>query len=165
MGEAAGNATKAAILAGYGAKRASVTGSELVRKRRVSEVLTAEREKASQEAGITRERVLAETALLAFSDVTHYSADDNGDIALMAGAPAGAMRAVQSIKRRTTFRGTGKDQVKTVEVEIKLWDKPGPLKLAGQHVGLFKDAVEHKHDLGDLIAQVAARRQQLNSKP
>jgi hypothetical protein len=27
----------------------------------------------------------------------------------------------------------------TTEVELKLWDKPGPLKLAGKHVGLFAD--------------------------
>lgn len=87
--------------------------------------------------------MLTETALLAFSDVTHYAVDDKGDVTLSKDAPKGAMRALQSIKRRITTRGTGKDVEVTREVELRLWDKPGPLKLAGQHVGLFANKVEH----------------------
>jgi hypothetical protein len=49
------------------------------------------------------------------------------------------MAAVASVKRKITTRGTGKWKRTDLEVEIKLWDKPSTLKLAGQHVGLFSD--------------------------
>lgn len=83
--------------------------------------------------------MLSELELLAFSDLTYYEVDDSGDIRLADNAPAGAMRALQSIKRRITTRGTGENHEVTREVELRLWDKPGPLKLAGQHVGLFAE--------------------------
>jgi len=50
---------------------------------------------------------------------------------------------VQSIKRRVTTRGRGTRATVVREVEIRLWEKPGSLKLAGQHVGLFTDRLEH----------------------
>lgn len=87
--------------------------------------------------------MLAEVGLLAFSDVTHYRVTDAGAVVLASGAPEGALRALQSIKRRITTRGRGKQTEIIREVEIRLWDKPGPLKLAGQHVGLFTDKLEH----------------------
>lgn len=143
MGEAAGNATKAARLAGYSAKSARRIGTRLSSKAHIQEAISSR----AVEAGITRDRVLTELALLAFSDLTHYVVDDNGEVALAAGAPDGAMRGLQSIKRRITTRGTGEQREVTREVEIRLWNKPDPLKLAGQHVGLFKDKVEHSGDL------------------
>jgi hypothetical protein len=68
------------------------------------------------------------------------------------------MRALQSIKRRTITRDRGKRVEAVREVEIRLWDKPGPLKLVGQHVGLFTDRVEHTGKL-TLEQAVAASRQ------
>jgi len=101
----------------------------------------------AKRTGLTQDRVLAELELLSFSDVEHYTVDDNGDLTLAAGAPAGAMRALSSVKRRITTRGSGKTKEVTREVEIKLWDKPGPLKLAGQHVGLFRELGEKGNPL------------------
>lgn len=139
MGEAAGNGTKAATLAGYSKTSARRIATRLSSKAHVRAAI-AERGK---DAGITRERVLQELVLLGFSDVTHYVVDDDGQVTLAAGAPPGAMRGLQSIKRKTTITST-KDRDTTVhDVEIKLWDKPGPLKLAGQHVGLFAEKHEH----------------------
>jgi hypothetical protein len=81
--------------------------------------------------------VLRELALLSFSDVGNYVMDPVlGTLALAPEAPNGARRAISSIKRRTRIESDG---TRVHEMEIKLWDKPGPLKLAGQHVGLFKD--------------------------
>ena len=138
MGPAAGNATDAAKRAGYAKGSAAVTASRLLRKANVQDAIKERAEKA----GITRERVLDELTLLAFSDLTHYTVNDSGDVELAQGAPKGAMRALQSIKRRKTTRGEGKDAYTTTEVEIRLWNKPEPLKLAGQHVGLFRDKVD-----------------------
>ena len=47
-----GNQTESAILAGYSPKRAHVTGSELVRNRKVSEEIIRSRERIEEELGI-----------------------------------------------------------------------------------------------------------------
>ena len=47
-----GNQTESAILAGYSPKRAHVTGSELVRNRKVSEQIIRSRERIEEELGI-----------------------------------------------------------------------------------------------------------------
>jgi phage terminase small subunit len=88
---------------------------------------------------IAQDRVLDELSTLAFSDIRNYVVDDKGIVHLAAGAPPAAMAAVASVKRRITTRGTGKWKRTEQEVEIKLWDKPSTLKLAGQHVGLFSN--------------------------
>jgi hypothetical protein len=89
--------------------------------------------------------------MLAFSNVEHYVVTPKGDVHLTADAPAAAMRALQSVKRRFTTRGSGKTKETTVDVEIRLWDKPGPLKLAGQHVGLFAEQHEKRDQKGRVI--------------
>ena len=73
--------------------------------------------------------------------------DDEGQLRLTDNAPSNAMAAVQSIKRKTRVyydKETGAVDHKEYDVEIKLWDKPGPLKLIGRHVGVkaFHDRVE-----------------------
>lgn len=145
------NATQAAIRAGYSKKTAKQIGSRLLTKVDVAAAVKAAQAEIAVQAGITRSRVLQETELLAFSDVTHYTVDDNGEVTLAAGAPDGAMRALQSIKRRIITRGSGERREVTREVELRLWNKPDPLKLAGQHVGLFKDKVEHSGPDGQPI--------------
>jgi phage terminase small subunit len=148
------NATQAAIRAGYSKKTANEQGARLLAKVSIRAAVDAEQAARAERAGITRNRVLNETALLAFSDLTHYTVDDQGDVTLARGAPVGAMRALQSIKRRITTRGSGKTREVTREVEIRLWNKPDPLKLAGQHVDLFKDKVEHSGPDGQPIPVV-----------
>ena len=47
-----GNQTESAIMAGYSPKRAHVTGSELLRNRKVSEEIIRSRERIEEELGI-----------------------------------------------------------------------------------------------------------------
>ncbi len=79
-------------------------------------------------------------SLLANSSIDHYYVDDHGNLRPTPDAPAGAMRAVQSVKKTTKI---DKDDNITYVVEFKLWDKPQPLRLMGRHIGLFADRVEH----------------------
>jgi phage terminase small subunit len=104
------------------------------------DIMRAQRE---QRTNLTADSVLHEMSLLSNSDLSHYVIDDNGHVQLAAGAPEGAMRAIQSIKRKKTIKEDKDGNVTiTYDVEIKLWDKPAPLKLMGRHVGLFPDKVE-----------------------
>jgi phage terminase small subunit len=137
------NATAAAIRANYSKRSARSIASEHLTKPNIAAAIAAALEARATRTSITQDRVLAELALLAFSDVTHYRVTDGGAVVLAPGAPAGAMRALQSIKQRITRRGRGQNIEVIRDVFIRLWDKPGPLKLAGQHVGLFTEKVEH----------------------
>ena len=93
---------------------------------------------------MAQDSVLHELSFLALSSIDHYLVDESGEVRLAKGAPEGAMRAIQSIKRRTSVR-TDKDgnECRIHDVEIKLWDKPTPLALMGRHVGLFPSRMEH----------------------
>ncbi len=134
------NATQAAIRAGYSAKTADVQGPRLLGNVRVAAAIEEARVKLQVRTGITQDRVLRELELLAFSDVLHYTVDDDGNFSVNPDAPKGASRAVSSVKRKVRFF-TDKDggSTKEVETEFRLWDKPGSLKLAGRHVGLFAE--------------------------
>jgi phage terminase small subunit len=143
------NATQAAIRAGYAPKDADVQGPRLLGNVGVSRAIASAKAERSKRTEITQERVLRELALLAFSDQTHYQHDNLGNITLAPDAPEGAMRALAVVKRRITSIGgaeaNGKSDgpaISTAEVEVRLWDKPGMLKLAGRHVGLFPDKIE-----------------------
>jgi phage terminase small subunit len=139
--------------AGYKAKgnSAEVNAARLLRNAQIAAAVKVGQDVRAEATGITQARVLEEVGLLAFSDLTHYTVADNGDVELAAGAPAGAMRALQSIKRKIITRGSGKDREVTREVELRLWDKPGPLKLSGQHVGLFAEQHERRGKDGKVI--------------
>jgi phage terminase small subunit len=105
---------------------------------------------------MTADSVLSEMAALAHSDITHYTVDDDGRVQLVEGAPANAMSAIQSIKHKKTIKEDDKGNVTiTHDVEIKLWDKPAPLKLMGKHVGLFPDRMEHTGKDGKPIETVS----------
>lgn len=127
------NATQAAIRAGYSARNADVTGPALLGNLGVSRAIASAKEARAQATGITAARVLAELEALAFSDHTHYEVDDDGRLTLASDAPPNAHRAVSSVKRRVH---RDKDGGVTREVEIRLWDKPGALTLAGRHVAV-----------------------------
>jgi len=146
------SATQAAIRAGYSPRSAKTTGPRLLARPAVAEVVAKASLEQSARTGITAERVLRELEALAFSDVSHYRLNDDGTVQLAEGAPTNAMKAVQSIKHRVyTDKGGGT----TRTVELKLWDKPAPLRLAGRHVGLFPDRVDD-----DRVEELAQRMMQ-----
>lgn len=139
------NGTAAAIRAGYAPKNARTTAQEMLARPQVKEAVEKAKAKRLARVTMTQDQVLEELALLAFSDLTHYIVDDAGNVTLAEGAPAGAHRALQSIKRRTISTGTGEAARTVREVEIKLWDKIAPLMRAGRHLDVhgFSDRIEH----------------------
>jgi len=133
------NATKAAIAAGYSKKTAPSQGARLLKDAKVAAAIQAAKDARAARVDITQDRVLQELGLLAFSSIEHYDVDDHGNVTPKDNAPAGAIRAIASIKRKIFRDNQGNV---TTDIELRLWDKPGPLKLAGQHVGLFTEKRE-----------------------
>lgn len=138
------NATQAAIRAGYAPASADVQGSQLLAKPHIAAAVERAKAQRLSRTQMTADTVLHEMSLLANSNLSHYIIDDKGNVQLAEGAPEGAMRAIQSIKKKTTQRFNDKtgELVTTYDVELRLWDKPTPLKLMGRHVGIFHDRTE-----------------------
>lgn len=142
--------TKAAIAAKYSHKTARSAACRLLTNVYIREEIDKRRRKLAEKTEITQEKIIRELALLAFSNIDHYKIDKEGKLVLADGAPEGAMRAVSSVKTRIEYSirnggGKSKDTVKkpkSIYVEFKLWDKPGPLKLLGEHVGMFLKKME-----------------------
>ena len=135
---------------------AGVCATNLLKRPRVQAALEIVRAQRNARVNMTADSVLSEMAALAHSDITHYVVDDDGRVQLVEGAPANAMSAIQSVKHKKTIREDDKGNVTiTHDVEIRLWDKPAPLKLMGKHVGLFPDRLEHTGKDGKPIETVS----------
>lgn len=148
------NATQAAIRAGYSARTAQEISHDLLSNALVADAVARGKAQRLERVNVTADKVLQEMALLAESDVSHYIIDDYGQVELAEGAPDGAMRAIQSIKRRVRVL---EDGTKEYNVELKLWDKPTPLRLLGRHVGIFTDKLEVTGKGGGPIQVAAAQ--------
>lgn len=141
------NATAAVLRAGCfdvcSENSAANAGWRLLNRPKIQALIEILKAQRLQRCNLTADSVLYEMSLLSHSDQSHYLVDDNGQIQLAAGAPEGAMRAIQSVKRKKTIREDKEGNVTiTFDVELKLWDKPTPLKLMGRHAGLFPDKLE-----------------------
>jgi len=153
------NGTRAAIRAGYSAKTAGQIANLLMKEDTIAAAIAQGAEQLEERINITKDKVLSEMTALATSSLDHYIIDDEtGQVKLAPGAPENAMSAVQSVKRKVTVRTVGKGEeaetIRTYEVEVKLWDKPTPLKLIGRHVALFPDRIEHTGKDGGPIETV-----------
>lgn len=146
------NGTQAAIRAGYSAGTANEQAVFLLADLSVAAAIAIAQAQRAARVNVKADAVLHEMSLLANSSIEHYQVDHLGNLTAAPGAPEGAMRAVQSVKK--TMR-VDKDDNMTVTVEFRLWDKPGTLKLMGRHIGLFPDRTEHTGVGGGPIETVA----------
>lgn len=136
------NGAGAARTAGYSPQSAARIAARLSTKVNVAAAIQKAMAARSERTGLTAERVLAELEQLAFSNIANYVVDVvAGTVKLTDTAPPDAMKAIASIKHKRIPIGEG-DHID--EVEIRLWDKPGMLRLAGQHLGIegFRTRVE-----------------------
>ena len=154
------NGKQAAIRAGYSPKTAEMQASRLLRSVKVKRVVDAALKKRAAKTEITQEKVLKELTVLAHSNVDDYQMDEGGRLVPAEGKPPAVMRAVSSVKYRSRTIGAGKAAQVVREVEFRLWDKPGTLKLEGRHVGLFPNEVKlevGEETLAGILGRAAAR--------
>jgi len=132
-----GNATKAAIAAGYESEWIDKYAFRLLRKSRVKAYLAELREQASVKEEITPERVIRELGILAFSDITNYDVNTQGELTLKPKVQRGATRAVQSV----TFDEhivEGRDGSVTTrrKKSVKVHEKSSSLDKLCKHLGI-----------------------------
>jgi phage terminase small subunit len=137
------NGTHAVIRSGYSPVGASVTATRLLAHPSVAAHVDRLKKQRAAVVGISQEAILHEMNLLASARIDWFCVDDNGELRTTALAPEGAMACIASLKKRKITKLDKDDQMTvTHEVEFRLWDKPGTLKLMGRHIGLFPDKVE-----------------------
>lgn len=153
------NATQAAIRAGYSKRTASAVANETLRNPLIASTIKKAIDARAERTQVTADQVLAELAIIGFSDVRNYVVDGVNGVTLAPGAPDVAMRAVASMKVRRTTDADGNE---TVTSEYRLWDKPSALDKIGKHLGMFVDKIEHSMNgsLAELIASTFGKPNQ-----
>lgn len=148
------NATQAAIRAGYSSRTAGAVGHENLTKPEIATAVQAAIDERAKRTNVTQDRVVEELSVVSFSNIWDYEIDENGHVALSIGVRPEAIRAVASIKRkRRTIPRKDDAPIVEIETEIRLWDKPGTLRLAGQHLGMYKDVVKHEGELPVMVVR------------
>lgn len=138
------NGSQAALRAGYSPSSVGSLSCTLLANPKVADAVAIARAQRLARVNLEADTVLQEMSILALSDISHYVVSEDGQVTLADGAPAGAMGAIRSIRKKTSMKRDEEGHpVKVYDIELTLWDKPAPLKLMGRHVGLFPDRVEH----------------------
>lgn len=140
-----GNATEAAIKAGYARKAAQEQGSRLLSKAMIRNAVNEKQAKRLERNELSADRVLEELRRLAFADMRGFF-DAKGDLKPIAemSAEQGSQLAGLEVIIKNAKAGDG--QTDTVH-KFKLWDKTRALESLAKHFGLLVDKVEHSGGL------------------
>lgn len=115
-----GNASKAAIDAGYAKKAAPQIASRLLTYAKVQEIIENLNQKLEKKAIVTKERLINELESIALFDLrTLY--DENGALLPVKDLSPAAGAAITGIEIMEEFDGTGKDRVhigNTVKIKM-----------------------------------------------
>ncbi len=137
-----GNATQAAIKAGFSEKTADQQGSRLLKDVKVQAELEKQREILRQKFGLTAENVLREVARISFFD-PRALVDAQGNIRNLNDLDEDTARAVASVEVIEEYAGRGQDRESIgFTKKVKVFDKNAALEKAMKHLGLYKDQIE-----------------------
>lgn len=172
-----GNATKAAIAAGFPKRSAAQRGHELVKDREISKVIKARRSEvlaaAQKKTGLSTERVLRELEMIVYSDLRkcfdpatgallppHLWPDDvsphmaSVKVVEMAGGMAvGGEESEEELEEQPhggklkRRHAGGLMHVPMYTKEVKLWDKNAAIEKAMKYLGMFERDNEQKPPL------------------
>ncbi len=138
------NATQAAIRAGYSPRTAGSQAHDLLKIPEIQAAIQVGMDERARRVGMTADDVLRELKVIGMSDVGDYQVGDPAaPVKVRDGAAPEARRAVSSVKRRVRRIQRNDGPPEEIEdVELRLWNKPEALRLAGQHLKLFGEPGE-----------------------
>lgn len=132
-----GNASKAAISAGYSPHSANVTGSRMLRYADVKERLEAARAAAALASGLSVERTFQRAAQLAYFDIRSLFTE-NGNLRNVVDLDPQAAAAVASLELEEIYEGKGGSRTLAGHLrKVKVVEPVGALRLAAQLQGLL----------------------------
>lgn len=131
------NATEAAKRAGYSQKTAYSQGHRLLKHAEIQKELSKIQARIADKLDVSAERVVAELARIAFSDMRDVATWGPGGVALKdcGTLTENQARAVAEVSQ-TEFKGI-------VKTKIKLYDKVKALENLAKHLGLLTEKIEH----------------------
>lgn len=147
------NGTAAAITAGYSAKSAAVTASQLIKDREIQQLIASEAQKAAQKSELTVERAVREVARIAFFDIRKLF-DDDGQLKPVSELDDDTAAGIASIEV-VEERGRNGEVIGYTK-KLKVCDKNSALEKAMKYLGLFVEKIEHSGTL--TIEQIDAMR-------
>ncbi len=133
------NASRAARDAGYAPRSASVEASRLLANPEVQTEITRQRAILAEQSNVTPEKIVAELAVIAFSDLGDYiriHPDGTASIEL-GNMPPGATRAIASLNTDTSRTAADKQVTK---LRFKLHDKHAALVSLAKILGMFQES-------------------------
>ena len=149
-----GNATRAAVRAGYPRKSASACGSRLLRNVKVQQKLDELRTKQFEKLEIDAMKVLNGLAELAFFDPRKMFNPD-GSMKKITDMDEATVHALSGMDVEKLFKHFGKGQAEEVGTitKVRLADRGLNLERLGRHFKLFTDKIEVK-DAGEIIRRL-----------
>lgn len=137
-----GNATQAAIRAGYAPTSAAGMGCYLLKRPHIRAALDRARTRALAQRDITTARILEEYRRLAFSDIRGLF---NPDGSMRAPGEwddetAAAVAGLEVSRTRTTYPDqAGQPTIEDAIVKVKRWDKLKALEVLAKYTGVLRD--------------------------
>lgn len=130
------NAKQAAIRAGYSARSAGSSASELLDREQVQERIQKLKNERSQRTNITADAVINELAQIGFAKVKDYLEWDGKKLKIK------KFEDLTHEQQSVISEMTESVNVAGINHKIKFHDKLRALELIGKHLGLFKDQIE-----------------------
>jgi phage terminase small subunit len=141
-----GNATQAAITAGFSPKTAGVTGAKCLKDPRISSILANRQAEIAKTTELSTERLALEMRRISFSDPRKVFHPDGG-IKLPHELDDDTAAAIASFK----FDVDG-------NIEYKFWDKPKNIDMCNKIVGHYERDNKQKTDpLRDLLGALGGK--------
>lgn len=134
------NAKEAAIAAGYSEKSADSFSSQVLNNPKVKKAIADLVEGELYRRGVSKERVIAEIARIAFSDIRQVLTWDDKGIKLKdsKSIKRDTAAAIQSVKEKVSIDKED-GSVLHINREIKMYDKKSALDTLAKHLGLLED--------------------------
>lgn len=162
------NATKAALAAGYSAKTARQQASALLSKPDISAAIERAHSRTLNRYEVSRERIVAEQASIAFGSMADYTRIQDGSLVLdfstMTKRQASVIQEIQTEVEVVTPQKRAEEgddceaaapEVRVVKTKLKLYDKGRALEYLGRPFGLSNINVrltvdDQRPDFGEL---------------
>lgn len=153
------NATQAAIRAGYSEATARSIGSENLTKPDVAEAIQAAMAERSKRTNVTADKVVAELARIAFTDI-RKAVRWGGQPKV---TPDGLVYPVELVPSEDmdgdTAAAVSEVALTAQGVKIKMHDKRAALVDLGKHLGMFVDKHEHTGKDGEPLVPESGDRE------
>lgn len=151
-----GNASRAALAAGYKGTGVGVTAHRLLKEPEIMQLVEKGNDNISKKLDLTREKVLEELSKLGFSNMQDYMrTNEDGDPVLDFSKLTREQAAALTEVTVDSYIEGGAEGREVKKVKFKLADKRAALVDLGKHLGMFKEEEGgNKVDIKNLSLQV-----------